>query len=71
MLPNFIILVFVVESILISLSTILLAQPKAFFGVQPSKGKAVAFWAGLFFLMITFFWSIVVGIVMGETRLHL
>lgn len=71
MLPNVVLIILVVESLLISLSTILLAQPKIFFGDQPSKGKKAAFWGGLFFLGVTFLWSIGVGMILGESRFHL
>lgn len=54
-----------VESVLILLTLLLLVQPNKVLSLKTERGKAVAWWAGLFFLVMTFLWSIIFGIVLS------
>lgn len=53
----------IVESLLVCLTTILLAQPKVLFSERSPRLKSFVFWVGIFFLFVTFVWSVFVGII--------
>ena len=50
------------ESLLVSVTALLLLQPKAVF--TSPKAMKVATWSGLVLLCITFCWSVVVGCIL-------
>ncbi len=52
-----------IEIMMIGLSTLLLTQPKFFFRLASPKMTRVLTWVGLIVLVLTFCWSVVLGIV--------
>jgi hypothetical protein len=63
--PNTIIAVFSVEALLIVLTNLFLIKPAFLFRTENHRKSKVGRWGGLFFLCITFLWSVVVGMVMS------
>lgn len=71
-MPTSVIFVFGVESALGLLTMLLLLQPQKAFGARSNRFRSAARWGGMFFLGITFCWSIVVGVVlsMNDMSIH-
>ncbi len=52
------------EVALISSTCFLLMKPQSVLGVSLVKWEKAFKWGGLFFLVLTFFWSVILGIVL-------
>ena len=63
--------VLLVEITLILFTIILLLRPPFLFKSESSRSKTLAQVGGLFFLLITFLWSIVVGMILVVNPLSL
>jgi hypothetical protein len=59
------------ESGLICFTTLLLTQPNFLFRPQSQKGRDFCRTAGLFFLCVTFCWSIVFGCILAVNSLSI
>ena len=70
MLSKFFSLAVVVESLLIMITTLLLAQPRKVFEDRSSGLKKFAFFLGLICLLVTFIWSVALGITISQGRLN-
>ena len=68
-MPNNLILVLAVELALIVLTTLFLFQPKSLFGIKLDRMKMTFRWGGLLLLCVTFFWSIIIGIILSMNNL--
>jgi hypothetical protein len=68
-MPNSVIFVFGVEFLLIFLTLFLLLRPSGLFGSRVTKKKVFTAGGGLFFLFLTFIWSVVTGIVLSMNDL--
>lgn len=60
-----VVLVSMIEVALITLTTLLLIQPKSMFPSPSPTFKSIANWCGMFLLCVTFCWSVVVGIILS------
>ncbi|MEO5968895.1 MAG: hypothetical protein ABIQ95_03125 [Bdellovibrionia bacterium] len=70
-MSNAIIFTLAVQAILMLLTIFLLLRPKGFFGATATRKKPFTFWSGLFFLFLTFSWSVITGIVLAMNDLYL
>ena len=70
-MSNVVVGVTVVEASLILVTTLLLTQPKWLFRTSHGKSIKSAKWGGLFFLAVTFCWSIIVGVILSVNNLSL
>lgn len=60
-----------VEFTVMFLTIILFLRRNGLFGSGTTKKKAFAAWSGLFFLFLTFIWSVVTGIVLAMNDIYL
>ena len=71
MFTKFFSLAVVVESLLIMITTLLVAQPQKIFEDRSAGVKKFAFFLGCFCLLITFIWSVALGITISQIRIRL
>lgn len=62
--PKQVLVSLLLESGLITLTTLLLAQPKVMFATRSERARSLAFSGGLLFLCLTFCWSVIFGCVL-------
>jgi len=58
-----------VELGLILVTSLLLAQPKWLFRSGAGKLAKKARWGGVFFLGLTFFWSVILGVILSMNNI--
>jgi hypothetical protein len=68
---NSVVFALVVEFALMLLTVLVLFRPQGLFRSGVAKRKALATWSGFFFLLLTFIWSIVAGIVLAMNGIYL
>ena len=57
-----------VELLLVTISSILLAQPEIIFAKHSQRLRTAASWSGMVFLCLTFCWSVILGVVIFLVR---
>ncbi len=70
-MPSSVIFVLGIEMAFIFLTTLFLIQPRMIFKKVPLPIQLLFKWCGMFFLGLTFCWSIVVGVVLSMNNLSL
>jgi hypothetical protein len=68
-MPNQLLFALLVEAALITLTMILLLQPRPFFTPAADRSRNLATMSGLFVLCITFCWSVIFGCVLALHQL--
>lgn len=63
MMPKQVLFTFLIETVLILATTLLLAQPEMVFSGQAKRVRSLAKAGGLILLCLTFCWSVVLGAV--------
>lgn len=70
-MTNSVVFALIVELVLMLLTILLFIRRNGLFGSGIGKKKAFAAWSGLFFLFLTFIWSVITGIVLAMNGLYL